>query len=111
PPGEASSQQAQKQFHIPGGPANVPFPPMGHFHLIPSQAHVTHLNYGEGFGNDPNIQSLQLELNKKLLQQQIEILQNHLQNLQFTEAERSVDDGTSSSESRGKLSTSADIQD
>ncbi|MCH95799.1 E3 ubiquitin-protein ligase synoviolin, partial [Trifolium medium] len=39
------------------------------------------------------------------------ILQNHLQNLQFTEAERSVDDGTSSSESRGKLSTSADIQD
>lgn len=113
PPGEqASSQQAQKQFHIPGGPANVPFPPMGHFHFLPSQPHVTPLNYGEGFGNDPNIQSLQFEANKKLLQQQIEILQNHLQNLQFTEAERSVDDGTSSSsESRGKLSTSAEIHD
>ncbi|GAU18926.1 hypothetical protein TSUD_229160 [Trifolium subterraneum] len=113
PPGEqASSQQAQQQFHIPGGPANVSFPPMGHFHFIPSQPHMTLLNYGEGFGNDPNIQSLQLEANKKLLQQQIEILQNHLQNLQFTEAERRVDDGTSSSsESRGKLSTSAENQD
>ncbi|MCI11880.1 E3 ubiquitin-protein ligase synoviolin-like, partial [Trifolium medium] len=73
PPGEqASSQQAQKQFHIPGGPANVPLPPMGHFHFLPSQPHVTLFNYGEGFGNDPNIQSLQLEANKKLLQQQIE---------------------------------------
>jgi E3 ubiquitin-protein ligase synoviolin len=46
---------------------------MGHFHFLPSQPHVTPLNYGEGFGNDPNIQSLQFEANKKLLQQQIEV--------------------------------------
>ncbi|XP_004511428.1 ERAD-associated E3 ubiquitin-protein ligase HRD1B isoform X2 [Cicer arietinum] len=103
---QASSQQAQKQFHIPGGPTNVPFPPMGHFHFLPSHPHAAPLNYGVGLGNDPNISNFQMEAHKKVLQQQIEILQNQLQNLQSTKGDRNVDEGTPSSESRGKLSTS-----
>lgn len=108
---QASSQQAQNQFHIPGGPINAPFPSTGHFHYLPSQPYMAPLNYGEGFENDPNISKSQLEAHKKILQQQIEILQNQLQNLQSTEAKRSVDDGAPSSESKGKLSSSSEIQD
>lgn len=66
---QASSQQAQNQFHIPGGPINAPFPPTGHFHFLPSQPYMAPLNYGEGFENDPNISKSQLEAHKKILQQ------------------------------------------
>ncbi|XP_061369442.1 ERAD-associated E3 ubiquitin-protein ligase HRD1B-like [Gastrolobium bilobum] len=100
---QASREQAQNQFLIPGGPSNVSFPPMGHFHFLPSQPHAAPVNYGEEFGNDPNILRSPLEAQRKFLQYQIEILQNQLQILQRTKTEKSMDDGTSSSDSRGKL--------
>lgn len=71
--GQASSEQAQRQFFIPGGPANVSFPPMGQFHFLPSQTPVAPVNCGEGLGNDPNIPSFQVEAQRKFLQYQIEV--------------------------------------
>ncbi|KAJ1390883.1 E3 ubiquitin-protein ligase [Sesbania bispinosa] len=99
---QASSEQAQKQFLIPGGPTNVSFPPMGHYHSLPSQTQTVPVNYGEGFGNDPNNQSSQLEAHRKFLQWQIEF-----QNMQRTKADRNVDDGTSSSASGSRLISSS----
>ncbi|XP_019420985.1 PREDICTED: ERAD-associated E3 ubiquitin-protein ligase HRD1B-like isoform X1 [Lupinus angustifolius] len=93
----ASSKQVQNQFVIPGGSSNVSFPPMGHFQFLPSQSQAAPVNYGEGFGNDPNMPSSLLEAQRKLIQYQIEILQNQLQLLQRTNVEKSVDDGASSS--------------
>ncbi|XP_057450167.1 ERAD-associated E3 ubiquitin-protein ligase HRD1B-like [Lotus japonicus] len=101
---QASSEQAQKQFLIPGQPTNVSFPPMGHYNFLPSQTFASPVNYGEAFGNDPNIPSSQLEAHRKFLRWQIEVLEKQLRNLPETKADdRSVDDGTSSSDSRGKL--------
>ncbi|XLR22778.1 hypothetical protein S83_050678 [Arachis hypogaea] len=62
---QASSEQAQKPFVFHGG-LIVSFPQMGHFHLFPSQTH-------------PDMPSSHLEAQRKLLQYQIEILQNQLQ--------------------------------
>ncbi|XP_057428714.1 ERAD-associated E3 ubiquitin-protein ligase HRD1B-like [Lotus japonicus] len=105
---QASSEQAQKQFLIPGQPTNVSFPPMGHYNFLPSQTFAAPVNYGEAFGNDPNIPSSQLEAHRKFLRWQIEVLEKQLRNLPETKADdRSVDDGTSSSDSRGKLITSS----
>ncbi|KAK7307972.1 hypothetical protein VNO77_41498 [Canavalia gladiata] len=104
---EASSEQTQRQFLIPGAPTNVSFPPIQHFQFLPSQIYATPLNYGEGFGNDPNVPSSQLEAQRKLLQCQIQILQNQLEILQRTKTDKSVDDGPSSSDSRGKQMTSS----
>nr|KYP52693.1 E3 ubiquitin-protein ligase HRD1 [Cajanus cajan] len=99
---QTSSEQALRQFLIPGGPTNVSFPMMQQFHFLPSQTYAAPVNYGEGFENDPNIPSSPLEAQKKLLQCQIQILQNQLEILQRTKADKSVDEGTSSSDSRGK---------
>lgn len=70
---QASSEQAQKQFLIPGQPTNVSFPPMGHYNFLPSQTFAAPVNYGEAFGNDPNIPSSQLEAHRKFLRWQIEV--------------------------------------
>ncbi|KHN25614.1 E3 ubiquitin-protein ligase synoviolin [Glycine soja] len=99
---QTSSEEAQRQFLIAGRPPNLSFPPMQNFHFLPSQAHASPVNYGEGFENDPNIPSSQLEAYRKLLQCQIQILQNQLEMLQRIKADRSVDEGTPSSDSRGK---------
>ncbi|KAJ1406671.1 Zinc finger, RING-type [Sesbania bispinosa] len=96
---QASSEQAQKQYVIPGGPMNVSSPPMRSFYFVPSQTHAAHMNSGEGFANDPNMPNSQLEAQRKL---QNEILQNQPQLLQKTNVEKSVDDDTSLSDSRGK---------
>ncbi|QHO41800.1 hypothetical protein HN51_007633 [Arachis hypogaea] len=75
---QASSEQAQKPLVFPGGPI-VSFPQMGHFHLFPSQTHPVPANHGMEFGVYPNMPSSHLEAQRKLLQYQIEILQNQLQ--------------------------------
>ncbi|KAF7836519.1 ERAD-associated E3 ubiquitin-protein ligase HRD1B-like isoform X1 [Senna tora] len=98
----ASSEQTQRQFLIPGGPMNVPFPPMGQFLFPASLAHAANMNNGEGSGYDPNMPSSQLEAQKKLLQYQIEILQNQLQLLQKTRVDGSAKEGKSSLSSKGK---------
>ncbi|KAL2669439.1 hypothetical protein AAZX31_01G214200 [Glycine max] len=102
---QTSSEEAQRQFLIAGRPPNLSFPPMQNFHFLPSQAHASPVNYGEGFENDPNIPNSQLEAYRKLLQcqiQNLQILQNQLEMLQRIKADRSVDEGTPSSDSRGK---------
>ncbi|KAK7253126.1 hypothetical protein RIF29_37578 [Crotalaria pallida] len=104
---QASSQQVQKQFVIPGGPTNVSFPPMGHFHFQPSQTHAAPVNYGERFENDPNVPSSLLEAQRKLIQYQIEILQHQLHLLQRTNVEKGINDGVSTSDSRGKVISSS----
>ncbi|KAI4295302.1 hypothetical protein L6164_035363 [Bauhinia variegata] len=97
--GEQNNEQSQKQF---GGPSSMSFPPMGNCIFLPSQTRGANLNYGEGFGNDPNMPSSHLEAQRKLIQYQIEILQNQLQLLQKTKAEGRSDEGTSLSDSKGK---------
>ncbi|XP_027360440.1 ERAD-associated E3 ubiquitin-protein ligase HRD1B-like isoform X1 [Abrus precatorius] len=100
---QASSEQAQRQFLILGGPTNVCFPPMQHFQFLNPV-------YGEGFGNDPNVPSSQLEAQRKLLQCQIQNLQNELEILQRIKGDNSVGEGTSSSDSRGKCITSTSAE-
>ncbi|WVZ12816.1 hypothetical protein V8G54_017346 [Vigna mungo] len=100
--GQTSREQTQSWFLTTGGPTNESYPPMQHFHLLPSQPYAALVNYGKGFENDPNIPSSHLEAYRKLLQCQIQILQNQLEILQETRSDRSVDEGTSSSDSRGK---------
>ncbi|KAK7405971.1 hypothetical protein VNO78_07583 [Psophocarpus tetragonolobus] len=99
---QTSSEQAQQQFLTSGGPTNISFSPMQHFHFLPSQARAVPVTCGEGFENDPNIPNSQLEAHRKLLQCQIQILQNQLEILQRTKADKCVDEGTSSSDNRGK---------
>lgn len=70
--GQASSEQAQKQFVIPGGPMNVSFPPMQNLYFLPSQIHAAHMTYGEGFGNDPHMPNSQLGSQIKL-QKEVQI--------------------------------------
>ncbi|OIV99631.1 hypothetical protein TanjilG_17441 [Lupinus angustifolius] len=113
-----SSEQTQNQFVIPGGPMNASFPPMGNFNFLPSQTHTAPVNYGEGFGNVPNMPNSLVEAQRKVLQLQIEILQNQLQLLQKTNVGKSVHEGTSVSDSKGKgiasssvVSTHDEIQD
>ncbi|XP_014521215.1 ERAD-associated E3 ubiquitin-protein ligase HRD1B-like [Vigna radiata var. radiata] len=100
--GQTSREQTQSWFLTTGAPTNESYPPMQHFHLLPSQPYAALVNYGKGFENDPNIPSSHLEAYRKLLQCQIQILQNQLEILQKTRSDRSVDEGTSSSDSRGK---------
>ncbi|KAG2375537.1 ERAD-associated E3 ubiquitin-protein [Vigna angularis] len=100
--GQTSGEQTQSWFLTTGGPTNESYPPMQYFHLLPSQPNAALVNYGKGFENDPNIPSSHLEAYRKLLQCQIQILQNQLEILQKTRSDRSVDEGTSSSDSRGK---------
>ncbi|KAK7264017.1 hypothetical protein RJT34_31619 [Clitoria ternatea] len=103
---QASTEHAQKQFVIPDGPLNVSSPPMGNFYFLPSQMHAAYVNYGEGFGNDPNVSNSQLEAQRKLqieiLQNQLQLLQNQLQLLQKSNTDKSIDEDTSLSDSRGK---------
>ncbi|OIW05582.1 hypothetical protein TanjilG_23368 [Lupinus angustifolius] len=73
----SNSKQAQTHYVIPDGPMNVSSPPMGNFDSL-------------------------VEAQRKLLQLQIEILQNQLQLLQKTNVDKSVDEGISVSDSRGK---------
>lgn len=75
---QASSEQALKQFVMPGGPT---FPQTGHFHFLPSQTHAAPMTYGVEFGNDPNMPSFQLEAQRKLIQYQIEVQLHFLSSL------------------------------
>ncbi|MED6132434.1 ERAD-associated E3 ubiquitin-protein ligase hrd1a [Stylosanthes scabra] len=101
---QASSEQAHNQFIFPGGPI-ISFP-QGHFHFLPSQTHAASANHGVEFGVDSNMPSSHLEAHKKLLQYQIEILQNQLQLLQRTKVEESIDEGAPSSSSTSSSSSS-----
>ncbi|KAI5440215.1 ERAD-associated E3 ubiquitin-protein ligase HRD1B isoform X2 [Lathyrus oleraceus] len=106
---QASSEQAQQKFHNPGGPRDVPFPPMGQ--SLPSQPYAAPSNYGERIGNDRNSRKVVFEAHKQMFQEQIEILQEHIQKLETTYAEGSVDGGMPSSASRDKLSVSSENQE
>ncbi|CAK8539229.1 unnamed protein product [Lathyrus sativus] len=106
---QASSEQAQQKFHNPGGPTNVPFPLTGQ--SLPFQPHAAPSNYGVRIGNDRNTRKVEFEAHKQMFQEQIEILQEHIQKMETTYAEGSVDDGMPSSESRGKLSVSSENQE
>ncbi|KAE9620232.1 putative transcription factor C2H2 family [Lupinus albus] len=113
-----SSEHTQKQFVIPGGSMNVSYPPTGNFNFLHSQTHTDAVTYGDGFGNDPHMPNSLVEAQRRVLQLQIEILQNQLQLLQKTNVGKSVHEGASVSDSRGKgiasssvVSTHDEIQD
>lgn len=72
--GQTSREQTQSWFLTTGAPTNESYPPMQHFHLLPSQPYAALVNYGKGFENDPNIPSSHLEAYRKLLQCQIQVL-------------------------------------
>ena len=71
--GPAFIGQPQQQFAIPGGPSNFPFPQSPHCIFVPFQTPGANVTYGDRFGNNLNIPDSQLEAQKKILSNQIEV--------------------------------------
>lgn len=71
--GPAFIGQPQQQFAIPGGPSNSPFPQSPHCIFVPFQTPGANVTYGDRFGSNLNIPDSQLEAQKKLLSNQIEV--------------------------------------
>ncbi|XVF05007.1 hypothetical protein REPUB_Repub05bG0134000 [Reevesia pubescens] len=95
----------QQQIAIPGGHANFSFPQLPNCVFVPLQLPGANGNSGEGSGSNQNIPDSQLEAQKKIIQQQIEVLQHRLQLLQMqkpkTEESKDID-LTSSSDKKEK---------
>lgn len=97
---QAFMEQSQPQSSIHAGPSNLPLPQFPHYVFVPFQVPGANATYGERLGSIPNSG---LEVQKKLLQHQIELLQKQLHLLHQPKAEDSVQmDPTPSSESKGK---------
>uniref|UniRef100_A0A5B6ZID2 RING-type E3 ubiquitin transferase n=1 Tax=Davidia involucrata TaxID=16924 RepID=A0A5B6ZID2_DAVIN len=109
----STGQSQQHQFAIPGGPLNLPLSKLPHGAFVPFQVPGANLNYGERLGGNPNVSDPQLEVQKKFLQHQIEVLQNQLQLLKKPNAEKSMDMGpTAPSDSKGKtVASSSSVSD
>ncbi|XP_022756069.1 ERAD-associated E3 ubiquitin-protein ligase HRD1B-like [Durio zibethinus] len=100
----------QQQFAIPGGRANLSFPQFPHCVFVPFQLSGAS---GNSVSNQ-NIPDSQLEAQSKVIQQQIEVLQRHLQLLQMqkSKTEESMDVGlTASSDRKGKTIASSSVSD
>ncbi|KAH1090737.1 hypothetical protein J1N35_017994 [Gossypium stocksii] len=95
-----------QQFAIPGGQSNLPFPQFPNCVFVPFQLPGANGDSGGGgSGSNQNISDSQLEAQKKIIEQQIEVLQHQLQLLQMhkPKTEESSDIGlTTSSDSKGK---------
>ncbi|XWS71354.1 hypothetical protein CRYUN_Cryun03dG0131500 [Craigia yunnanensis] len=63
----------QEQFAIPGGHANLSFPQFPHCVFVPFQLPGANGNSGEGSGSNQNIPDSQLEAQKEIIQQRIEV--------------------------------------
>lgn len=100
----ASGHNTQKpQFATAGGPAEFSFAQFPKSTLSPSQAPDIDVNFEQYFGSNRYISDSQLEGQRKLIQRQIEVLQEQLQLLQKPNAERSAEmDQTSASDKKGK---------
>ncbi|XWS71353.1 hypothetical protein CRYUN_Cryun03dG0131500 [Craigia yunnanensis] len=104
----------QEQFAIPGGHANLSFPQFPHCVFVPFQLPGANGNSGEGSGSNQNIPDSQLEAQKEIIQQRIEVLQHQLQLLQMQKpkTEESMDIGlTASSDRKGKTIASSSVSD
>ncbi|XP_057970729.1 ERAD-associated E3 ubiquitin-protein ligase HRD1B-like [Malania oleifera] len=98
----ASGLQQNQQFALPGH-TNFPFSQFPPSTFVPFQAPVTNFTSGVRLGSYPNLPLVQLEAQKKLLENQIEVLRNQLQLLQNPKHEECVDAGPSaSSDAKGK---------
>lgn len=111
---QSSSGQLQPHFAIPGRSTNLPFPQTA---FVPFQTPGLCSTLGDGTSNSLNLSASQLEAHTKMVQRQIELLQNQLNVLQKTAAERSSDVGSAeASDSKGKAvappsSSSSSISD
>ncbi|XP_021279048.1 ERAD-associated E3 ubiquitin-protein ligase HRD1B-like [Herrania umbratica] len=102
----------QQQFAIPGGHANLSFPQFPHCVFVPFQLPGANGNSGEGLGSYQNIPDSQLEAQKKIIQQKIEVLQHQRQLLQKPKTEESMDIGlTASSDRKGKAAASSYVSE
>ncbi|KAF9661292.1 hypothetical protein SADUNF_Sadunf19G0052900 [Salix dunnii] len=81
------SGQPQLQFSIQGGPSNLTLPQPPHSFSVLFEAPGAHVYQGESTSSTPNSE---LEAQKRLLQNQIEVLQSELQRLQKPETEESM---------------------
>ncbi|XVF19543.1 hypothetical protein REPUB_Repub11eG0120600 [Reevesia pubescens] len=109
-----STSIGQPQFAIPGGHENLSFLQFPHSVFVPFQLPGASGISGIGSGNAQNIPDSQLEAQKKIIQQQIEVLQRQLQLLQMQKPkpEESVDIGvTASSDKKGKTVASSSSED
>ncbi|XP_022752473.1 ERAD-associated E3 ubiquitin-protein ligase HRD1A-like isoform X2 [Durio zibethinus] len=94
-----------QQFAIPGGYANLSFPQFPHCVFLPFQSPGANGNSGEGSSGNQSTPDSELEVQKKIIQQQIEVLQHQLQLLQMRKpkTEENTDIGlTASSDRKGK---------
>ena len=63
-----------QQFTFPGGQSNLSFPQFPHCVFVPFQLPGANGNSGEGSSGNQNIPDSQLEAQKKIIQQRIEVL-------------------------------------
>ncbi|XP_052186666.1 ERAD-associated E3 ubiquitin-protein ligase HRD1B-like isoform X2 [Diospyros lotus] len=93
--GEPSSAGRPQQlpFAIHSGPAPISFPQSSHSSFIPLLFPGADVNYGERAGINLSAPDSQLDVQKRILQNQIEVLQNQLQLVQNLKSEKSVDIG------------------
>ncbi|CAK7340107.1 unnamed protein product [Dovyalis caffra] len=97
--------QPYVQFSIHGGPSNLSLPQLPHCVFVPFQAPGASVHQGETVGSPSNSQ---LEVQKKFIQHQIEVLQSQLQLLQKPETEESKPLApTTSSDNKGKTAASS----
>lgn len=68
-----STSIGQQQFAIPGGQANLPFPQFPNCVFVPFQLPAANGNSGGGSGSNQNSSDSQLEAQKKIIEQQIEV--------------------------------------
>ncbi|XAR52090.1 hypothetical protein NMG60_11019989 [Bertholletia excelsa] len=84
------SSAGQSQQHPFAIPTNMAFSQFQHAGFVPFLAPSTDMNYIQGFGSNLNTES-HLDAQKKFLQNQIEILQSHLQLLEKPIAEKNTE--------------------
>lgn len=107
----SSGQTQQHQFATIGGPSNFSFSQLPQSPFIPFQTPGLNVNHAQNLVSNPNIPDSQLEGQRKFIQQQIEVLQDQLQLLQRSNAEKDVDTSrTEASDIKGKASITDCVQ-
>lgn len=107
----SSGQTQQHQFATIGGPSNFSFSQLPQSPFIPFQTPGLNVNHAQNLVSNPNIPDSQLEGQRKFIQQQIEVLQDQLQLLRRSNAEKDVDTSrTEASDIKGKASITDCVQ-
>ncbi|KAL5769948.1 hypothetical protein ACOSP7_014102 [Xanthoceras sorbifolium] len=90
--GEQVFNGQPQQLINPSGPATLSFPQFAHTGFVPFQTSGANVTYGERLCSTSNMSNSQLEAQRKIIQHQIEVLENQLQLLQQSKPEGSVVD-------------------